>query len=484
MNSLRLSLKLVSLLAAVTFTAAALSLWGLARSSTMAQTERVEAMALDEASRIADAPRPPDTVQRHHRPHRGLRGGSFDPLHQSIEEVFPGRIAPLAREAFREAQRTHRPAVRSATLSHHSDSHRRHRAAPPPDGPSLVAFAIAPSEYSQNTLYTWGFARLPPRDGARPWRLVVLFVSLASIALVIVSLRTLTRLDQATVTLARGITSLSQDLTHTIDRPSVRELAEVADGINTMASAVLSAQRERDSLSHALEARERLAALGRVVTGVAHEVRNPLAAIKLKVDLAAMALGSTEPTITNDLSTVSDEVSRLDRLVNDLLVISGRRQGAHSTLDLAEVLHSRVALLAPMLTAREITVAIMGEATVTADRDGLVRALDNLLRNAVEASPHGETILVELETHEATDKNPKNKTVTVRVCDHGEGVSSERTPEIFEPFFTTKPEGTGLGLALSRAVALAHGGTLRYLREGNRTVFELSLPVTKKSPSQ
>ena len=286
----------------------------------------------------------------------------------------------------------------------------------------------------------------------------------------VVSLRALTRLDEGAGQLTRGLDALSRDLNARVERPTVKELAAVAEGIESMAAAVLGAQRDRDALSLELGSRERLAALGRVVTGVAHEVRNPLAAIKLKVDLAAMSLRATEPAVADDLGTVSEEVSRLDRLVNDLLVISGRRQGARASIALAELARSRVELLEPKLAPRGLTATVTGEATVEGDRDGLVRALDNLLRNAAEASPDGAEVRVEVGT--------SGGVATLRVCDEGEGVPEDRAQELFEPFFTTKPEGTGLGLALSRAVAVSHGGGLRYLREGGRTVFELSLPAS------
>ncbi|HEY5243074.1 MAG TPA: sensor histidine kinase, partial [Polyangiaceae bacterium] len=92
---------------------------------------------------------------------------------------------------------------------------------------------------------------------------------------------------------------------------------------------------------------------------------------------------------------------------------------------------------------------------------------DNLLRNAVEASPSGGQV----DVHVGVDESE----AYVTVVDHGAGVPSSRAAELFEPFFTTKPSGTGLGLALARAVAGAHGGSLAYAREGDITRFTFTV---------
>jgi signal transduction histidine kinase len=97
----------------------------------------------------------------------------------------------------------------------------------------------------------------------------------------------------------------------------------------------------------------------------------------------------------------------------------------------------------------------------------MARALDNLLRNAVEASPEGAT--VQATVHD------DGMVLSIRVEDRGPGVPPGRAGELFEPFFTTKPEGTGLGLAISRAIARAHGGDVVYGRNGDATHFELTI---------
>src|SRR5204862_5215960 len=113
-----------------------------------------------------------------------------------------------------------------------------------------------------------------------------------------------------------------------------------------------------------------------------------------------------------------------------------------------------------------------GEAAAHVDPDSIGRAVDNLLRNAVEASPMGGAVMVRLAEQEGQ--------ASIRVDDAGAGVASERVAELFEPFFTTKSDGTGLGLAICRAIARAHGGEVVYARAasdgGMVTRFELTLP--------
>src|SRR5262249_43680308 len=109
------------------------------------------------------------------------------------------------------------------------------------------------------------------------------------------------------------------------------------------------------------------------------------------------------------------------------------------------------------------------------DPDAVARALDNLLRNAVEASPEGGRVELRVEEGDGT--------VRVVVEDLGPGVPAARAAELFEPFFTTKADGTGLGLALSRAPPRAPGGDVVYAREGGVTRFELVLPAAVDAPA-
>ena len=221
-------------------------------------------------------------------------------------------------------------------------------------------------------------------------------------------------------------------------------------------------------LSRELAQKERLAALGRVAAGVAHEVRNPLASIKLRLDLAA-AGAALPPDVDSALTNASSEIARLDRLVSDLLMVAGRPLGPRHPSSLGELAQARASVLAPWAATRGVAIAVEGDARASVDAESVARAFDNLLRNAVEASPRGGQVTARVQSADGGAR--------VVVEDAGPGVDAERTSELFEPFFTTKPEGTGLGLAISRAIARAHGGELTYARGPATTRFELRVPA-------
>src|SRR5581483_7122178 len=115
---------------------------------------------------------------------------------------------------------------------------------------------------------------------------------------------------------------------------------------------------------------------------------------------------------------------------------------------LGALARDRAEQLAPWAKERRVAIDVKGAARAAIEADAVARALDNLLRNAVEASPEGAAVEVEIASEEGDAR--------ITVSDAGAGVDDARRGELFEPFFTTKPDGSGLGLALSRAVAVAH----------------------------
>ena len=322
-----------------------------------------------------------------------------------------------------------------------------------PSGPGTVAWAglsIAPPRF-------WNF-----------WIAIVILLAGATGLLVTTAISAVVSFRRSAAALNRCLVSLADDLSTPVPRPRVRELIEVADGIMRLAQGLAQAREEQDRLGRELSQKERLAALGRVVAGVAHEVRNPLASIKLRLDLAAMG-GGLPSAAELAIAHASSEIARLDRLVADLLVVAGRQRGPRTPTSLGTLLRARADALSPWAGTRGVTLRTSGDGTTALDSESVARAIDNLLRNAVEASPRGTSVSAHvLESDSA---------FLLRVEDSGPGVPS--SAELFEPFYTTKPDGTGLGLALSRAIARAHGGDVTYARishgKGAITRFELSL---------
>jgi two-component system sensor histidine kinase HydH len=235
---------------------------------------------------------------------------------------------------------------------------------------------------------------------------------------------------------------------------------------------------------------ERLAALGGMAAVLAHEIRNPLGAIKgLAQFLGEKQAGdSTQAEMTR---AIAGEASRLERLVNDLLTYARPRSPDRHPLDLEATLREVVALAQAPAEAAGVTVRLDEAerlAPVLADRDQVQQLFGNLLLNAIQAMPAGGTATLIVRAARAGVGNalPEQAVpgdgVLVRVEDTGSGIPEEDLARIFEPFYTTRSKGTGLGLAICRQIAEAHGWTIGVARTGPQgTVFEVKLP-RERSP--
>lgn len=213
---------------------------------------------------------------------------------------------------------------------------------------------------------------------------------------------------------------------------------------------------------------ERLAGIGRLAAGVAHEINNPLGVIRGYTRL--LAKRATDPQVQADLQVIEDECMRCHEIVRGLLDLS--RPPVEDAIDnrLRELISEIVERMEPSDPGRGARVEIRGDGRVWASSRTLRQILVNLLDNAFQSDPDG-TVEVEIVEQGAL--------VEVRVNDRGPGLPADDRHRLFEPFFTTKATGTGLGLAVSRAIARAHGGELEAAdREGGGAVFILRLPAS------
>jgi signal transduction histidine kinase len=448
-EAIRHRLVTIILLGALTWTLSVFALVQLLSTSTANRVERARDAIVEEVESLARTPgrvadRTPTTLVGLHA---GVWVGDDPP-----RSLSPQRRA-LVESAVREARVANERVVHESTL---------------PDGTLVVAAIPVVGEPDATVFGTYMVRPLP---SIRTWRLIVSLLVGATVLLVATATYSIVTLSRGATRLRQSLDALATDLRASVPRPQVRELGEIAEGIAALAEKLAEARSKEETMARELAGRERLAALGRVTAGVAHEVRNPLASIKLRLDLAAAA-AKLPPAVEEAVAHAASEIARLDRLVADLLFVAGRSVGPKATLDVAELAQRRAEALTPWASEHHVELEITGSGAAAIDSDSMARAIDNLLRNAIEASASGDTVAVRV--------NSESGRVVVAVEDRGAGVKPDRVSELFEPFFTTKPDGTGLGLAISRAIARGHGGDLVYAREGAMTRFVLSIDAAPK----
>ena len=231
---------------------------------------------------------------------------------------------------------------------------------------------------------------------------------------------------------------------------------------------------EQERLRARLTQAERLAAVGELATGLAHEIRNPLAAI-----LNATTLLEQEETLTPDervsiLEAVKQEARRLNTTLSDFLLFARPRELKRQTGDIRQVVEHVAGLLQEERTRPDgIQVDVRVDPAIPAfafDPDQLTQVLWNIARNGVEAMDgHGRLIL---------DVARRNGEVLIAVADTGPGIPPEERWRIFQPFFSKKPGGTGLGLAIAQRIVSAHGGRIDLESlPGQGSRFTICLPV-------
>jgi PAS domain S-box-containing protein len=224
---------------------------------------------------------------------------------------------------------------------------------------------------------------------------------------------------------------------------------------------------------------DRLAALGRFTSSVAHEIRNPLAGIAAGVQYLSRALGGDGPQREN-LQFIENEIRRLDRIVQDLFEVTHPRRLQARLLPLEDTVNRALRCVEPICSER----GVRAESSVAPrtppvphDPDQMEQVLINLLKNAAEASPEGGVIKVSVQAANASN-GITGPAVVAKVRDQGPGIQPDHLKTVFEPFFTTKQGGSGLGLYISHDIVKRHGGSLTVQNEPARgATFTVELPL-------
>jgi signal transduction histidine kinase len=227
---------------------------------------------------------------------------------------------------------------------------------------------------------------------------------------------------------------------------------------NQMTQTVQSLREELSEKNRQLERSNRLAALGEMAAGMAHEIRNPLGGIQLYASMLAKDM-SDRPESLQIVGKISGGVRRLEALVSQVLQFTREMTARIVDADLAEVLEQTVELACQQLQTRNVTCTVTGPRPMWVKVDPLLigQAVLNLILNAVDAIEGGGAIMIEYgQPAEPSD----GKQFNLIVRDTGPGIPPQILDRIFNPFFTTKETGTGLGLAIVHRVVEAHDGNI------------------------
>jgi signal transduction histidine kinase len=340
---------------------------------------------------------------------------------------------------------------------------------------AVIIFEASPIVVKGNPIGSaWVMKRLPSLR-SQDWTLSLGAAAFVALSLVCVLLAFLVARD-----LGSGVSQIEERL-HELDRDfgssakpfsGLAELARIYQGVNQLAESLRQKIEQERDLREQLRHKERLAALGQVAAGVAHELRNPLATIRLRTQMNQRAV--SDSAVQQSCSMVLEEIDRLNGIVERLLYFSRPLKLDVESFDL--VLLLRDCVEAKTTLVRSETIRFLLDATnasviIRGDRSKLYQVFDNILSNAIDAlGPVGTVELTVLD---------QNRYVTVECRDDGHGIPDDIRDKLFDPFFTTRPKGIGLGLSIAYEIVQAHDGTTEITSSPVKgTIVTVCLPAS------
>jgi len=301
-------------------------------------------------------------------------------------------------------------------------------------------------------------------------RRVLLIAALVSAALIVLLFYRLSRQLRLRIgMLLSGAKAISSgQLDHRIAEHGSDEIASVSHAFNAMSSKL------KEHLERAVRL-EKLAVLGEFASGIAHEIRNPLAAIKTSVQ--ALARRESDPKRAQLLAEMEGEIDRLARVVSDLVDFGRPRSPAPGAVPIRELARRVSAIIEPEARERGVHFSCQGNPDLEpwADPDHLQQIVLNLALNAIQATPANGAVILRALAEQGQ--------IAIEVRDTGCGIPAELLNRVSDPFFTTKTKGVGLGLSISRQLCELNGGQMTIdSAPGHGTVVRVLLPIA--SPGQ
>lgn len=280
----------------------------------------------------------------------------------------------------------------------------------------------------------------------------------------------LDQMIETVMKVARGDYTVQIELSGTNDG-----FDSLAMGLNMMIDDVRTNVEELQESRERLLRSERLAAIGQLSAGVAHELRNPLGAIKnaayyVKGRLKDSEMASENPRIGQFLEIMDEEIKSSNQIITDLMDFARVNPPSQSPTSLKSLVDSALARIELHEDLTVNTNIPPGLAYVSVDTEQLRRALGNLISNAADAMPGGGTL--------SFDARTRNGFAELAISDTGDGIEEKDIGKIFDPLFTTKPRGIGMGLAIVGETIRKHNGSIFVTsKQGEGTTFTIRLPV-------
>lgn len=282
--------------------------------------------------------------------------------------------------------------------------------------------------------------------------------------------RPMVELQQKIAQLGSGDLTVSVSFAHRND-----EIGDLGRNFNQMVKQLRESRSEIETLHRTQMSRaEHMATLGEMATGLAHEIRNPLAGIAGVIEIIGRDLPTTSPAraVVKD---VRQEIARINRIVTDLLQTARPHPPKVRKSDLNTTIEHAVMLGRQQALSKSTEITLHKDPTlpeVEHDSDQIHQLMLNLLLNALQAIDLNGKIAVAVEL--------RGENAVIEVADTGRGISAENLPNIFRPFFTTKGDGTGLGLSLARRIVEDHQGRIDVTSTvGKGTTFSVVLPLQR-----
>jgi signal transduction histidine kinase len=265
----------------------------------------------------------------------------------------------------------------------------------------------------------------------------------------------------------RDLQSIERDPSHRMD-PRRGMFGTISEAINTMVQSLETGNRQRRQLELDLHQQDKMAALGKLLAGVAHELKTPLAILKTRVqiwqrDLAKFAERSEQATPFSDesMQIVLHEIDRLSGLLRKLLYFSRpMRREVMRRLEADDLIRHTVVFVKPQMEEKRIDLKMelaAPEAAILGDPDALHQVFLNILTNSVEIVDEGGRLYIATRTDGETGR------LVIDVEDSGPGIAPELREQVLTPFYTTREGGAGLGLAIAYEIVRAHGGTIEFI---------------------